>query len=116
LLGFAQLRLGDRALAEATMNEVLSVSPGFASAKLFRSELALGAGQYVEAEQDALDVLLTPPGDETTVLWALNLLTQAWMRHGDGLEHAAKIRKLSERLSGSPTFNAWCEGQSLAGT
>jgi hypothetical protein len=113
LRGFALLRLGDRAQAEAIMNEVLSVSPGFASAKLFRSELALGSGRYVEAEQEALDVLISPPGDETTVQWALNLLTQAWTGLGDRPEHAAMIRRLAEKLSGSTSFNAWCAARSL---
>ena len=103
LLGFSLLRSGDREPAEACMNEVLSLSPGFPSAKLFRAELELTSGNPERAQREALEVLTSGLLDPTTTEWALNLLSQALIQGGNSIDPATSARLLS-LLGGNSTF------------
>jgi hypothetical protein len=77
LLGFALLRSGERAGAERTFDEILTMAPGFPSAVLARVELALEDGRVEDAAAGARDVLDAQPADELTIQWATNLLARA---------------------------------------
>ncbi len=80
LLGFALLRLGDRVQAVECMNEVRSMAPDFAPARLFFAELALNEGRYSDCESEALTVLRSGALDDSTVRWALNIMAQSCAR------------------------------------
>jgi hypothetical protein len=97
LLGFSLLRLGLWEQAEVAMNEVLSSEPTFASAKLFRSELAMVRGQYDEAEAEALEVLKSGGVDEMTIQWSLNLVSQARHLRGTGASSGSALSDLADR-------------------
>jgi tetratricopeptide (TPR) repeat protein len=104
LLGFTQLRLGNRPQAEDCMTEVLSLMPGFPPAKLFRSEVAISDGRYDAAECEGLEVLRSKPDDETTIQWSLNLLTQAKQLQGPAHGIKDTLAGLAGMLSYSPAF------------
>jgi tetratricopeptide (TPR) repeat protein len=107
-LGFSLFRLGEREHAKALMEEVLSLLPGYAPAKLFRVELAIAEGRYGDW-RDAIEVLRASQGDEVTIAWSLNLLTQAWELEAARQPHADLLESLvgqAGSLSGNPTFLA----------
>lgn len=106
LLGFSLLRLGDRERAKPPMEEVLRCLPTFPAARLFRAELALTEGRYLDAETEARDVLKSNQGDETTIDYSLNVLSQAWNLQGSTESHVQALIELVDSLNQSPSFLA----------
>jgi hypothetical protein len=106
LLGFSCLRLGDRAAAEQAMEEARRLDPDHLSGNLFRVELAVMDGLQAQAQDGALNVLKSAKGDETTIQWALNLLSEAWRLQGSGVSHAETLAGLAPFLGESPSFAA----------
>jgi hypothetical protein len=78
--------------------------PGNPSARLFRVELAISDGRYADADAEAPDVLRAAAGDESTIEWSLNLLTDSWKKGSPGKSHAAALAEFSESLAQSPSF------------
>ena len=106
LLGISLLRLGDREAARSCIEDVIGRLPDYLPARLFRAELALAEGRYLEAETEALQVLKRSLGDETTMDYSLNVLAQAWQRDSR-VEHAVNaLKDLVGPFSENPTFLA----------
>jgi hypothetical protein len=106
LLGFSSLRLGDREQTRQVAGEILSKSPGFASAKLLLAELAIAEGNYQAAEKEALEVLRATPQDEHTIEWALNTLWQCLNLQGTRHSNAKVLSEFATSLGASPSFHA----------
>jgi tetratricopeptide (TPR) repeat protein len=107
VLAFSCLRLGDRNSAEQAMKELRAIDPAYAPGKLFRAELAIRDRCYELAETEVLEVLKAQPRDETTIRWALNLLTQAWNLKSPGSARPRILRELADSLGQSPSLLEW---------
>lgn len=107
LLGFSRLRLGDREGAKQSMDEVLRRFPLFPAARLFRAESALADGRHHDAEIEALDVLKSHRHDESTIDYALNVLSQIWRIQESSKSHAPALLALMNTHGHSPSFLAY---------
>ena len=106
LLAFSLWRLGNLKGANDCIDEILSRLPGFPSALLFRAEVGLREQRYGDVESDALRVLRDKPSDETTIAWALNVLSQAWNAQEAGERRLPLLHELEDSFSQSPSFQA----------
>jgi predicted O-methyltransferase YrrM/Flp pilus assembly protein TadD len=114
LLGFSCLRLGDREGAERAMEEARHLNPEHPPVMLFRVETAVGDGLYEQAEAEALKVLKTGPLDESTIQWALNLLSRVWQLRENRESSSATLAELAPYLGKSPSYAALLERENTS--
>jgi len=96
--------MGDRDSAARIFREVLSITPTNIGAGLGCAEIAIAEGRLREAEETILQVIGRCAGEEGTVRWALDLLSDAWAAGGQEESHLRVLAGLRSALAFSPAF------------